>query len=110
VRTIAGVSAIAVVSTALAGQAKSSFMIELELTPAKVTASCDRTVAGSTVNVTCTRPGQPAQPGQPQQLFVFRPNNEWYGTIDAMMSTGTITSWRVVRGIRWDYIELVVGW
>jgi hypothetical protein len=111
-KTMAGASALVIATSAAAstGQAKSSFMVHVELTARKDSASCDKTVLGSTVNVTCMPAGQAPSPVRPQQLFVFRPNHEWFGTIDAMMSTGTITSWRVVRGIRWDYIELVVGW
>ena len=32
------------------------------------------------------------------------------GTIDSYVGAGTTTSWRVIRLVNLDYLELMVGW
>ena len=82
----------------------------VELFDFKNTVQCG-TAGDRVVSLTCTttgdRPNTPLKPQQP--LFLFR-GNEWLGTVDSMMTTGTVTSWRVVRVANRDYLEIVVGW
>ena len=70
------------------------------------------TAGTQVVTVSCTVPETQAQT-QPQlrqtNLHLFRAH-EWLGTVDAMMTTGTVQSWRVVRVADRDYLEIVVGW
>jgi hypothetical protein len=97
-------------SGALAGQTSATFKVVVEWIPNKSTAECQSITQGNTVSVTCAPIGGRPSPAQNQLLYVFHQNNQWLGTVESMMTTGTVTSWRVVKAGERDYLELVVGW
>ena len=74
-------------------------------------ATCDTSSAGSSVSVGCQSVGQPTTNASLPRLFlqVFR-GGQLVGDIHSGMSSGTITSWRVVRGGERDYLEIMVAW
>jgi hypothetical protein len=96
-------------ATCGAASKSASFRVVVDLLADAKTAECG--VAGQqVVSVTCNQVGvQSTKPAFQTSLYLFR-TNEWLGTVDAMMTTGTVTSWRVVRVSDRDYIEIVVGW
>ena len=83
------------------------------ITDAKNTAQCDRTSRPSvppSVTIVCS-PSTP-QSVQPESRFMLNvyQSGEFLGTVDGMMTTGTVTSWRVIRLVNRDYLEIMVGW
>ncbi|HET7731919.1 MAG TPA: hypothetical protein VFK48_18000 [Usitatibacter sp.] len=97
-------------SGAFAGQTSATFKVVVEWVPNKNAAECASITQGNAISVTCTPIGGRPSPAQNQLLYVFQQNNQWLGTVESMMTTGTVTSWRVVKGRERDYLELVVGW
>jgi hypothetical protein len=96
-----------------AGQASASFMVKVELLgDLKNTAECERTTtpgALTSVTIKCGA-GAPIPPTTPRFVVNMYDSGLWLGTIDGMMTTGTVTSWRVVHLVNRDYLEVVVGW
>lgn len=97
-----------------AGQTSASFIVAVDfLAVEKNTGQCDRTAQTGTpsvVLVNCGSPGTlPTRPDNRFLLNLYR-TGEFLGTVDGMMSTGTVTSWRVVHVMNRDYLEIMVGW
>jgi hypothetical protein len=86
------------------------FGVTVNLFTEPKTAVCERSAAegsGSQVRVVCgtTQPSETSR----HLLHVFR-SREWIGSVDGEMSTGTVTSWRVVHLANREYLEMTVGW
>jgi hypothetical protein len=96
-----------------AREASASFLVKVDLiTDLKNTAECQQTTSrppASSVNIKCTT-GAPIPAGTPRFVFDMYDSGMWLGTVDGVMTTGTVTSWRVVRLVNRDYLEIVVGW
>ena len=98
---------------AVSAQKSASFMVGVDLLTDPKTGSCDRTTApgGSPLLVVNCNLSTPT-PQRPDQRFMLNVYQAGYylGTVDGMMSTGTVTSWRVISLPKRDYLEIMVGW
>jgi hypothetical protein len=97
-----------------AGQKSASFIVGVDLlSDEKSTAQCERTVPrpGSKplITVKCGPVRPDPRPDSRFHLNLYR-SGELLGTVDGMMTTGTVTSWRVVHLVNRDYLEIMVGW
>jgi hypothetical protein len=97
-----------------AGQTSASFIVSVDMvTEEKNTGQCDRTTspgATSVVFVNCGAPSAGKPLSDSRFLLNLYRTGEFLGTVDGMMSTGTVTSWRVVHVMNRDYLEIMVGW
>lgn len=78
----------------------------------KNTAACERTNSPgplASVTIKCAA-GAPIPANTPRFVLNMYDGGMWLGTVDGMMTTGTVTSWRVVHLVSRDYLEIVVGW
>ena len=88
------------------------FDVGVKLNATQSTATCsESTLPGATtkVSITCGQAKSPSTPPTHLLLHIFRAE-EWVGTVDGFMTTGTVTSWRVVRLAQREYLEMTVGW
>ncbi len=96
-----------------AGQASASFMVKVDLLgDLKNTAECERSTSPgplASVTIKCAA-GAPIPATTPRFVLNMYEGGLWLGTVDGMMTTGTVTSWRVVHLVSRDYLEIVVGW
>jgi hypothetical protein len=96
-----------------AGQTSAPFSVNLKLN-FKDTVACDRTVQPgilpNNVTIVCSNNTIPAPRMAPRFMLNLFQSGEWVGTVDAMMSTGTVTSWRVIHLVNRDYLEVMLGW
>ena len=96
-----------------AGQTSASFLVKVDLiTELKNTAECQQTTSRgplASINIKCSA-GAPIPPSTPRFVLDMYDSGMWLGTVDGLMTTGTVTSWRVVRLVNRDYLEIVVGW
>jgi hypothetical protein len=108
-RVLALLAAVCVCGAALAARETRPFAVTVRI--ASEGATCDSSSAGSSVSVGCQSVGQPTTNASLPLLFmqVFR-GGQLVGDIHSGMSSGTITSWRVVRGNTRDYLEIMVAW
>jgi hypothetical protein len=97
-----------------AGQASASFKVKVDfLADPKDTGRCERSTRPTlpaSVTIVCgssTSPG--TRPDSRFMLNMYR-SGEFLGTVDGMMSTGTVTSWRVIHLVNREYLEIMVGW
>ena len=95
---------------AVSAQKSASFMVSVDLLTDPKTGTCDRTPASSGLVVNCNL--STPTPQRPEQRFMLNVYQAGYflGTVDGMMSTGTVTSWRVISLPKRDYLEIMVGW
>jgi hypothetical protein len=99
-----------------AAQKSASFKVMVDLiSDAKDTVQCDRTTRPSvppSVTVVCVPAGGQATTTRTDPRFMLNlyESGAFLGTVDGMMSTGTVTSWRVVHLVNRDYLEIMVGW
>jgi len=97
-----------------AGQASASFKVAVDfIADSKNTAQCDRTSRPSvppSVTITCGSSTDPSTRPESRFLLNVYQSGEFLGTVDGMMTTGTVTSWRVIRLVNRDYLEIMVGW
>jgi hypothetical protein len=110
-----GAALLATVSLAAgAGQKSASFIVAVDfLTEDKNTGQCDRTSQAGTPSVVLVNCGSPGgTPTRPDNRFLLNlyHTGVFLGTVDGMMSTGTVTSWRVIHVMNRDYLEIMVGW
>jgi len=96
-----------------AGTASQPFAVQVDIAPAETTATCSQvtTLSGkANVSIDCA-PAAPARATAPPHLLlhIFR-EADWIGTVDGVLATGTVTSWRVVRFAQREYLEMTVGW
>jgi hypothetical protein len=98
---------------AQSAQKSASFMVQVDLLTDTKTGSCGSTAAqgGSPLLVVNCNTSTPT-PQKPDSRFLLNVYQAGYylGTVDGMMSTGTVTSWRVVSLPKRDYLEIMVGW
>ena len=96
-----------------ARETSASFLVKVDLvTDVKSSAECAQTTSRGTpasVNIKCST-GAPIPASTPRFVFDMYDAGMWLGTVDGLMTTGTVTSWRVVRLVNRDYLEIVVGW
>lgn len=96
-----------------AAQKSASFIVSVDLfAEDKTTGECDRTTSPaspSTLFIKCGTSKAPAQPDTRFMLNVYM-GSRFLGSIDSMMSTGTVTSWRVINLGNRDYLEIMIGW
>lgn len=96
-----------------AREASASFMVKVDLLDnLKNTAECERTTAPgplTSVTIKCAA-GAPIPAGTPRFVLDMYEGGLWLGTVDGLMTTGTVTSWRIVHLVSRDYLEIVVGW
>lgn len=97
-----------------AAQKSASFKVMVDLiSDAKEAVQCDRATRPSvppSVTVVCVPAGGQAPRTDPRFLLNLYESGAFLGTVDSMMSTGTVTSWRVVHLVNRDYLEIMVGW
>lgn len=85
-----------------------AFNVRVDLsTNDKAAVQCERELEATGVRVKCD---QLATPARPRVLLHVLLGNGAEPTVDSTLATGTVTSWRVVRGAGRDYVEIVVGW
>jgi hypothetical protein len=104
----------ALLATATHGFARNAsqpFEVQVSLVAAPATATCsESTTPGPTTQVSIECGQSKAAPGTSHVLLhVFRAD-DWVGSVDGRMATGTVTSWRVVRLAQREYLEMTVGW
>jgi hypothetical protein len=96
-----------------AREASASFQVKVDLlTELKNTAECGQTTTPgplTSVTIKCSA-GAPIPANTPRFVLNMYDSGMWLGTVDGLMTTGTVTSWRVVRLVNRDYLEIVVGW
>lgn len=96
-----------------AGSAAQPFQVHVDMVPAPVAATCSEATsfAGKTnVSIACVAPARaPVAAPTHLLLHIFR-EADWIGSVDGLLSTGTVTSWRVVRLAQREYLEMTVGW
>lgn len=97
-----------------AGQASASFQVKVDLlTNSKNTGQCERSTKPTlpaAVTIVCGSSASPSpRPDSRFMLDMYR-SGEFLGTVDGMMSTGTVTSWRVIHLVNREYLEIMVGW
>ena len=107
-------AALAIASSAChAGSAAQPFEVRVDMVPAPVAATCSEstTQAGKVnVSIACAAPTRaPLAAPTHLLLHIFR-EADWIGTVDGVLATGTVTSWRVVRLAHREYLEMTVGW
>ena len=97
-----------------AREASASFMVKVDLiTDLKNTAECQQTTSDglpANVDIRCNAGGARIAASAPRFMLDMYDAGMWLGTIDGVMTTGTVTSWRVVHLVNRDYLEIVVGW
>lgn len=97
---------------AFATQKSASFMVVVDLLSDPKTGVCERTAATSSapiVTLTCNVSTPRPQPDSRFLLNIYEAGH-YLGSVDGMMSTGTVTSWRVINLPKRDYLEIMVGW
>ena len=97
---------------AVSAQKSASFMVLVDLITDSKTGICERTTANTgspivTLNCAVSTPVQ--RPDSRFLLNVYE-GGHYLGSVDGMMSTGTVTSWRVINLPKRDYLEIMVGW
>jgi hypothetical protein len=87
------------------------FAVRVDLSTAPLTATCAESITPGTTTQVSIECGQTKSPPRSTHvlLHVFRAD-EWVGSVDGRMATGTVTSWRVVRLAQREYLEMTVGW
>ena len=96
-----------------AGNASQPFEVRVDLARAPVVATCSEstTRADKTqVSIACVAPTKAPLPAPTHVLLHIFREADWIGTVDGILSTGTVTSWRVVRLAQREYLEMTVGW
>ena len=79
----------------------------------KDVAACDRSTRASTppsVTIVCGSTTAPRSHPESRFLLNMYRSGELLGAVDGFMTTGTVTSWRVVRLMDRDFLEIMVGW
>jgi hypothetical protein len=111
--TLAAVAALAL-AAAGNGFARTSaqpFDVRVDLLSAPLTGTCaESTSPGSTTQVSIECGQTKAPPRSTHLLLHVYMADEWIGSVDGRMATGTVTSWRVVRLAKREYLEMTVGW
>ena len=85
--------------------------VTLNAPAASTTGQCSSTAepgSGRKVNIVCSP--APLLGEAPRYLFHVYRADEWLGTVDGQMGTGTVTSWRIVHVANHEYLEMMVGW
>jgi hypothetical protein len=110
-----GAALLAAASLAVgAGQKSASFIVAVDmLAEEKNTGQCNSVTQPGKTSVVVLSCGTPhATPTRSENRFLLNlyRTGEFLGTVDGMMSTGTVTSWRVIHVMNRDYLEIMVGW
>jgi len=92
---------------AFAGREDRPFTVTVNVT-APAGALCDTSLGVARLSIQCAPTGG-VRPLPVLLLQVFR-GGTLVGDIHSGMSTGTITSWRVLRAGGRDYVEIMVAW
>ena len=91
-----------------------SFKVTVDFIPAdKNVAACNRSTRASTppsVTIVCGSTTSHSSYLESRFLLNLYRSGELLGAVDGFMTTGTVTSWRVVRLMDRDFLEIMVGW
>ena len=69
--------------------------------------------AGATVHVSPSATNMPWSPihgGAPRYNFLPAALGNTFGMSDGYGGAGTVTTWRVVQFVDWDYLEMLMSW